>query len=277
MPQLGRAARTRRRNAKLARETLTLREAPLRTETKLNGLQFAFSVIVNGLGYTSAAKVFMENNIIPPSESCFHNYIREVIDHIISLAQESAALYRSQMKPETVVSMDGSRDHRRNGRCCIVDAVDLKQKKIIAISVLQRSTKAHPTTYSGSPQNMGVHCCRELAAEIAHDRRIIGYCHDNDSAVRGVFTKACPAWTEFLDPNHTMKSFDRHVIAANNLVHGKLADIRDSLLRFMYFLIDYPAKEENKVALWHNAANHYCGDHSRCPRGHKEDTTDINH
>lgn len=82
----------------------------------------------------------MENNIISPSESCFYNYIREVIDQIISLAQESAAFNRSQMTPETVVSMDGSWDHRKNGRYCIVDAVDLKQKKIIAISVLQRST-----------------------------------------------------------------------------------------------------------------------------------------
>ena len=140
MPRRGRAARARRRNAKIARETLALREAPLRADTRLNGLRFAFSVIVNGLGYTTAAKVFMENNIISPSESCFYNYIREVIDQIISLAQESAAFNRSQMTPETVVSMDGSWDHRRNGRYCIVDAVDLKQKKIIAISVLQRST-----------------------------------------------------------------------------------------------------------------------------------------
>lgn len=138
MPRLGRAARTRRRNAQRARETLALREGPFRAETKLNGLQFAFSVIVNGLGYTTAAKVFMENNIVPPSQTCFYNYIREVINQIISLAQESAAFYRSQMKPETVVSMDGSWDHRRNGRYCIVDAVDLKQKKIIAIAVLQR-------------------------------------------------------------------------------------------------------------------------------------------
>ena len=48
MPRRGRAARARRRNAKIARETLALREAPLRADTRLNGLRFAFSVIVNG-------------------------------------------------------------------------------------------------------------------------------------------------------------------------------------------------------------------------------------
>ena len=271
MARPGRAWRTRRRNAKRAREALALIQKPVVAETKLNGLQFAFSVIVNGVGYTSAAKVFLQNNIVPPSESCFYNHVRDVIDQIIALGKESADYHRTQMEPDTVISLDGSWDHRRNGRYCIVDAVDLKRKKIIAIAVLQRSTTGHPSTYTGSPQNMEVHCCRQLASELGQDGRIIGYCHDNDSAVRGVFTRMCPAWDEYLDANHTVKSFDRHFNACNSSAHGKLGDIRDSLLHFMYFLFDYPVQVEEKVAFWRNAVNHYRGDHSRCPRGHSQE------
>lgn len=58
MARLGRAGRTRRRNAKIARAARALQQRQLLAETKLNGAQFAFSVIVNGIGYTSAAKVF---------------------------------------------------------------------------------------------------------------------------------------------------------------------------------------------------------------------------
>ena len=118
---------------------------------------------------------------------------------------------------------------------------------------------------------MEVHCCRQLASELGQDGRIIGYCHDNDSAVRGVFTRMCPAWDEYLDANHTVKSFDRHFTACNSSAHGKLGDIRDSLLHFMYFLFDYPVQVEEKVAFWRNAVNHYRGDHSRCPRGHSQE------
>ena len=271
MARLGRAGRTRRRNAKIARAARALQQRQLLAETKLNGAQFAFSVIVNGIGYTSAAKVFLQNNIVPPSQTSFYIHVRGVIDQIIALGKESAADHRRQMEPGTIISLDGSWDHRRNGRYCIVDAVDLKRKKIIAIHVLQRSTKAHPSTYSGSAQNMEVYCCRLLATELCEDARIIGYCHDNDSAVRKVFTKMCPKWTEYLDPNHTMKSFDRHFTTCNASAKGKLADIRESLIHFMYFLIDYPVRVEDKVAFWRNAVNHYRGDHSRCPRRHEQE------
>ena len=269
MPRLGRRGRARKRNLKLAEQRKEEIHRPISETTKLQGRQFTYAVIVHGIGYRAAADVFLENNILPPSETCYYNYVDEVISAIVSIAKESCVYWRSQIRPGTVLSFDGSWDHRRNGRYCIVDAVDLTNKKIVGVAVLQRSTKAHPTTYHGSAQNMEVQCCRDLARELGPIQNIVGYCHDNDSAVRNVFKKECPRWTEFLDPNHTVKSFERHFVACNKATHGKLDEIKGSLVRFMYFLIDYPVRPETKVTLWRNTENHFRGDHSQCPGVHE--------
>ena len=38
-----------------------------------------------------------------------------------------------------------------------------------------------------------------------HDTDIVGYCHDNDDAVRKLFRRLCPEWRQSLDSNHTGK------------------------------------------------------------------------
>lgn len=49
------------------------------------------------------------------------------------------------MKAGTIISIDGSWDHRRNDKFCIIDAFDVEQKKIVACSIVVRPTKKNPT------------------------------------------------------------------------------------------------------------------------------------
>lgn len=229
----------------------------------LNCLQFAFSIIINGLTFSSIRAFMLYNNIIPPSKSSYYRAIDLVIYEIVKLAQENMIFYRNNMKPDTVISFDGSWDHKRNGRYCIVDVIDQSQKKIIDFEVVQKSTNAHPSDYSGSSHNMEAHAIRNIVHRLKNDQRIIGYCHDNDSTVRKIMSTEWPI-QEYLDPNHTVKSFERIFNSINKKSHNKLKGLHNHLLRFMHFLINLCCSPVQKVQHWRNAVNHYQGNHQYC-------------
>ena len=84
-----------------------------------------------------------------------------VSEAVIDLAEETALLWRAQVSPGACISLDGCWDHRRNGRCCIVAAVEQRLKKVIAIGVCQRSTPGHQTAWLISPQNIESACVQQ--------------------------------------------------------------------------------------------------------------------
>ena len=51
--------------------------------------------------------------------------------------------YQKQMKDNTIKSFDGSWDHRQDGKFCIVEAFDTKQKKIIDYEIVSKKKKKH--------------------------------------------------------------------------------------------------------------------------------------
>ena len=263
MGRKGRTARIRARNAAYAREKLE-EENARGGKTSLNALQFSFAVIVNGASFATVERVFLENNILPPSKSSFYSCLGRVSEAVIGLAKENALLWRAQVSPGACISLDGCWDHRRNGRYCIVAAIEQLLKKVIAIGVCQRSTAGHQTPWKISPQNMESVCVQQIAAELREDTRIVAYCHDNDSRIRSLLKRMCPHWHEKLDPNHTVKTFTRLFEKFNKQCGGKLADIEASLIKFMYFLIDFPVAPSEKVKLWENTINHFSGDHTKC-------------
>lgn len=263
MGRKGRTARIRARNAAYAR--YKLEAAKLRGgRSSLDILQFAFAVIVNGASFSTVERVFLDNNILTPSKTSFYSSLGRVCDAIIALAKENANEWRAKVSPGAIISLDGCWDHRRNGRYCIVAAVEQRLKKVISIGVCQRSTAGHPSQWKVSPQNMESICVQQIVSELKADPRIVGYCHDNDSRIRSLLKRLCPHWQEKLDPNHTVKTFTRLFDTFNKKCGGKLADIETSLVKFLHFLIDFPVGPAEKVKLWGNTINHFSGDHSRC-------------
>ena len=91
----GRTARIRARNAAYAREKLEV-EKSRGGQRSLDTLQFSFAVIVNGASFSTVERVFLENNILPPSKTSFYSSFGRVSEAVIDLAKENALLCRAQ-------------------------------------------------------------------------------------------------------------------------------------------------------------------------------------
>lgn len=250
------------RKARISRE-IRRQEECKKLRIPSNGLQFAFSIIIYGLTFQSVSLCLLQNNILPPSKSTYYHLIDLVIIEIIKLAKESMDYYKSKMTEKTIISFDGSWDHKRNGRHCIVDVIDQNQKKIIDIEYVQKSTKSCPTEYNGSSNNMETYAIRKIIQRLRTDSRIVAYCHDNDSTARKIIKDE---WgiEEMLDTNHSIKSFERYFTKFNKLSKNKLNDLHNHLLRFLNHLIYMPSSPSQKVKLWENAIEHYKGNHQNC-------------
>lgn len=238
---------------------MNLKQIAVRYQTQLNPLQFAYSAIIHGLGYISTSLCFLENGILPPSHLTFYNQIDKVIDAVIEIARNNAFEEYLKMSPNTIISLDGSWDHRRSGRCCIVVIINQNTKKIIDFQILRRSSKVNPTDYNGSPQGMETECVRRISRRLKNNVRIVGYVHDRDRSVTAFMKKN---WNidEYIDRNHSIKTLAT-LFSDVEKVCGKQDQIFVHLFNFMNFLISLPTNKEAKIKEWKNAANHYCGHH----------------
>ena len=236
-------------------------------QTHLNTLQFAYSIIIHGLSYMSTALCFLENNIIPPCHTSFYSHLDIIIDKIIEIAYECVFYEKSLMGLNTIISMDGSWDHRRRGKNCIVVIIDQMRKKIIDFEVIRKSTKSYPTDYHGSSQNMETEAVKRISKRLKSDYRIIGYVHDKDSSVSAFMRRNWPL-PEFLDRNHSVKCLSSRFYIVENIC-GKQNKLFIHLFNFMNFLISLPCTPTQKVNYWLNAADHYCGKHKHCIK-HRE-------
>jgi hypothetical protein len=69
--------------------------------------------------------------------------------------------------------------------------------------------------------------------------------------------------TEFIDPNHVMKSYDRKYHKDNQ---GKvLIRVGNKLKQMFQFLVWSQFSEGKKQKHWSNTVNHDQGNHSNCP------------
>lgn len=180
------------------------KKEPFCAQTHLHTLQFVYSVIIHGSTYTDASVLFLENGFLPPAHTTFYKYIDIILDQIILLCTETVKQFRLSMKTGTIISLDGSWDHKRRGRSCIVVIIDQLQKKIIDFEIIRKSSKSYPTDYNGSSQGMETECVRRISLRLKYDNRIIGYCHDRDSSVTSFMKKNWPI-TEYIDRNHSVK------------------------------------------------------------------------
>ena len=236
-------------------------------QSTLNSLQFAYSIIVHGLGYLSTSLCFLENGILPPSHSTYYDKIDIVIDAIIKLCKECVLFEYKQIHFNTVIGLDGSWDHKRNGMNCIVVVIDQIRKKIIDFEIIRRSSKYKQTDYKGSPQGMETECVRRISQRLMNNHKIVGYVHDRDSSVTAYMKKNWPI-REYIDRNHSVKCLSTYFKIIENIC-GPQDELFTHLHNFMNFLISYPVTPLKKVALWKNASKHYTGHHEKCIK-HKQ-------
>lgn len=223
------------RRARFHQEQQEIQNAEKNIVTRMNCRQFAYSVIISGLSYNKVSMCFLQNNIVPPGKSVYYKNLKDIIDAIATLAREQVNIEQQKMVPGTVISFDGSWDHRRHGKCCIVVAIDQIRKKIIDFEIIQKSSKLFPTDYHGSPQGMETEAVKRISLRLKNDRRIVGYVHDRDSSVASYMRNHWPI-TEYLDRNHSIKTLATKFKIVEN-VCGKQDQLFTHLHNFMNYLI----------------------------------------
>ena len=247
---------------------------------KINGKLLAFATIVHGGSYEQVSDIFRQAGIDVVERSAFDTAQRKVLNAIIEMGQESMTKWREKLEPNTIICLDGNYDHKRDGKHCLVGAIDNHNWKIIDIEILERAPDSMTEEeakaaglHSESSATMENECAKKLIPRLKLlADKIVGYCHDNDHKLRKVFKDNDWDITEFLDTNHAMLSFSKS-FENINVQHDKvMSGLYYKLKLWAYHVIFMPVSTEEKVERFLNAANHYTGDHRKCdhPEEHEE-------
>ena len=241
------------------------------TQERLEAKRFAYSIIVTGSETTKALDLFAWNDIhIPFSKSELYRQLVFICDAIKKWAEESMNTAFMNMQPNTVISFDGSWEHRRNSHRCLTCVIDQSTQKVIMASIKNSKISMDSPDFCKIPQNMEVESIKTMIPKLRLNQNIIGYVHDNDAKTRKAIFNANWNICEYLDPGHAMKSFDRAIMKVNALHNNVLKEIEVSLRKFMKYLLKNSSNRYTKIQWWLNSAAHFCGDHSKCPFQHKQ-------
>ena len=120
-----------------ARETKAFKNQDARKKTIL----FILSILFTGMPYASAATMFLLNGINPPSLKETELYLPEVISALKLIAEESVTKAWEEMPEKATVSIDGSWDHRRNGKIMILDLICQQTHKIVDFEYLYKTIR----------------------------------------------------------------------------------------------------------------------------------------
>ena len=253
-----------KRNIRLASTTFAI----------LNARRFIFSIIVCGLSISQVREFVLFNDILPPSEATLYRHQPRVTQAIIDYAIKSCERNLERMEDNTVVAFDGSWSHRRNAGFCFVSMIDTTRKKVIDfVCVTNVKNFPHCLYYSGPSVNMELEGLKILLERLKTNKKIIGYCHDNDSKARKLITGMNLGWKESVDNNHMSKSFDRifkmHAFikprGRKRAIRLLGEDLHDHLYSWFRQLVHMDTlNPDKKKELWVLSVDHICGNHEHC-------------
>jgi hypothetical protein len=230
-----------------------------------DALRFAFSILVTGACYQQISQVMLWNDIIPPSETTFYRCQKIVFRHLETLARRSLNLAAMYLEPGTIIAFDGSWSHRRHAKECIIVVIQVGTNKIIDYEVVRQPKRGVRGNWEGSSQGMEVQGLKAIISRLKNNPNIAGYVHDNDSAASKAIRDAQWNITEYFDPNHVSKCYDRRWDKAPK---GALKGLGKKLKKWFNFLIHADLTDDQKKAYWANAVEHFKGNHKNCPKGH---------
>ena len=208
--------------------------------------------------------MIMWNNLKIDDFSEVYEKMHQVCSEIISMGNESMRKARESMPPNSVISFDGSWEHRRNGMRCLFSVICNKTGQVIDSIVVSNKVPRNDPTFCETPSLMESQGLKALLPRLMTLENVIGYVHDNDAKSRKLITEAGWDVVEFLDVGHCEKSFERKINNFNRKNDKILSEIEDSLKKWLKVLIRHRGTIEEKEELWLNARNHFCGDHSKC-------------
>ena len=234
----------------------------------LEARRVAFSILIEGLQPYSFLRGLAWNDCTIQRPKLVFKEMMNIGDEIIQMARHSMEKARESITPGTVISFDGSWDHRRRGSNCILAVFSCQTQKIIECQVV--SNKVAPTSenFCESPTLMESKALSLVIPRLKGDDRICGYVHDLDAKASKMIEDAGWEIRGYLDPGHCMKAFKKRLTKFEEENHGILKGIEGSLIRWMGTVMHYDGPVEEKLELWRNCVKHYIGDHTHCLHGH---------
>ena len=226
--------------------------------------RLAFAILVEGGQPEQVAAILQWCGLTVPPMKTVYDEMRGICRRITQMARNSMRAKREQLLPNTIVSFDGSWDHRRNGKRCLFSVMNAQTGAIIESVVLSKKPNS-PSQILCEESNLMEAKGLEAAVETLRNiPEIVAYVHDNDAKARKIIRQAGWEIREFLDPGHCLKSFDRKLQNFEKKNDFILKGIEGNLRHWVWILISIPYSIEQKVQLWQNTVNHMCGDHSHC-------------
>ena len=104
----------------------------------------AFSILIEGLQPSAFLRGMWWNDCICEGNAKLYKEMANIGNAIISMAEESMEKAMNEITPGTVISFDGSWDHRRHGSNCIHAVFSCQTQKIIQCQLV--SNKIPPTS-----------------------------------------------------------------------------------------------------------------------------------
>ena len=199
--------------------------------------------------------------------------MRTVCNAVINLARKNMDEELEKVPEGTVLSFDGSWDHRRRGKQCLFTVICHQNGKIVECLTISQAVSETSENYCGDSNRMEAKGLSLAIDRLRQFPNIVGYVHDNDASARKMIRESGWEITEYLDPGHTMKAFERRVTNFNRKNCHVLRGIEEALKSWMAALLKSNDPVEEKVTQWNNAVNHLSGDHSNCRHGDCRTTT----
>jgi hypothetical protein len=113
-------------------------------------MDFALALLLGATIYLSAAYLLLNIRFIPFSLATTYKAYVLIIPRIIAFARKTAAENREKMKPQAVVGINDSCNHRRNGSTHLLDMVDVGSGRVIDFEMVQKTTASGRGNYEGS-------------------------------------------------------------------------------------------------------------------------------
>jgi hypothetical protein len=239
----------------------------------LDPAQVVFGILVSGSTNTKTREFGLWNDLQWPSNfnaAVFHQ-LHLIATTIVHFAEDSCQTALDSIPPGSVISFDGSWEHRRNSRRCIITVFCQQTRKVIAFAITDTKQWPDNCPYKSSPQNLEVLGLREMLPVLRAKPEIIAYVHDNDAKTRKLilsYPPGCVPLVEHIDTGHALKSLDRALDKVRPCLTQKLTQ---GLRKWMKMLLyENTFSVEKKIAAWRNSWNHFMGIHDDCPFQHHQ-------
>ena len=204
----------------------------------IDALVFTYSVIVERLIYSCVRRLFSHNQISVPGKNEFYRLQKQVGNELTKMTHEYVQQARLRMTPGSLVSIDGSWDHRRNGSLCVVKMIDKKSKSIVDFEIASKPKQyVVGNTIDIGSRNLERIATERMVARWKNDQLVTHYVHDNDSSSRAVIEKSGWKAKEALDPGHACQAIERRLENFLKQNPRLLTGFKSKLLRWLQYLL----------------------------------------